>query len=71
MRETRRPRDVGWIATPASFIIGITDDRLRAAMRTMAGIKYSKSSDGKTGHEWEGKWDWKWFLDKPLLKQGQ
>lgn len=48
------------------FIIRITDNRLQAAMRTMAGIRYEKTADGKTSHQWDGAWEWKWFLDKPL-----
>ncbi len=48
------------------FLIQITTNRLRAAMRAMAGLKSTKAPDGKTTHEWSGEWEWKWFLDKNI-----
>lgn len=48
------------------FLIQITDNRLRAAMRTKAGLKYTKEPGNVTRHEWTGEWEWKWFFDKPV-----
>jgi len=48
------------------FVIQITGDRLRAAFRVKTGLTRSKPNDGEPSHEWGGKWDWAWMLDKKL-----
>ena len=48
------------------FVIQIFGNHLRAAMRTMSGLKIWPGPDKKLHHEWGGDWDWKWILDKPV-----
>ena len=47
-------------------MINIRGDRLRAAYRVKAGLKFAKAADGKAEHTWDGRWEWKWLLDKKL-----
>jgi cytolysin (calcineurin-like family phosphatase) len=54
-------------ATAAGFfVIQITGDRLRAAYRTKSNLKTTKDADGTIHRQWEGKWEWRWPLDKAL-----
>ena len=48
------------------FVVQITDNRLRAAYRTKAGLKVTKKPDGKTVMDWDGQWEWKFLLDRKL-----
>jgi cytolysin (calcineurin-like family phosphatase) len=48
------------------FVIQITGDRLRAAYRCKSGLKFTKADDGRMSHEWSGKWEWKWPMEKSL-----
>ncbi len=48
------------------FVVNISGDRLRAAYRLKSGVKSSKAADGKQVQTWDGHWEWKWLLDKPL-----
>ena len=52
--------------TAGFFVINITGDRLRAAYRMKTGVVFTKGSDGKQQHTWDGKWEWKWLVDKQL-----
>ena len=54
--------------TTGFFIINITGDRLRAAYRLKNGVKFTKAADGKQEHAWDGKWEWKWLVDKKITK---
>lgn len=49
------------------FVIQLGAHRLRAAMRVKAGLSYAKTA-GEVTHEWAGKWEWKWLLDKPITE---
>lgn len=48
------------------FVIQLTDDRLRAAMRTKAGLKVTPLPEGKQERNWSGEWEWKWLFEKRL-----
>jgi hypothetical protein len=47
-------------------VIQFTGNRLRAAFRVKTGLTRSRPQGGKPAHEWGGKWDWAWMLDKKL-----
>lgn len=53
-------------ATTGFFVIHISADHLRAPYRFKSGINNSKTPDGKEQHAWDGRWEWKWLLDKKL-----
>ena len=53
-------------ATTGFFVINLTGNRLRAAYRLKSGVKFTKMPDGKQEHTWDGKWDWKWLVDKKI-----
>jgi len=48
------------------FVIQITANRIRAAMRNMVGLIATKNVDGSIHRRWSGEWGWRWMLDKPL-----
>ncbi|MEI6604391.1 MAG: metallophosphoesterase [Verrucomicrobiota bacterium] len=52
--------------TTGFFVINITGDRLRAAYHLKSKVVFTKSPDGKMEHTWDGKWDWKWLVDKSI-----
>jgi len=52
--------------TAGFFVIHITADRLRAAYRTRANCKLTRNPDNTMKRDWDGTWEWKWLLDKPL-----
>ena len=49
------------------FVIQIKGDHLRAAYRFKSGLKRNKTSDGRQEHEWNGGWDWKFLMEKPII----
>jgi cytolysin (calcineurin-like family phosphatase) len=51
------------------FVIQITGTRIRAAMRLKEGLQRTRSTTGSSQHNWEGKWGWKWFLDKKITHE--
>ena len=56
--------------TAGFFLIRITGDRLRAAYRTRANCKLTRNPDATMKRDWDGTWEWKWLLDKPLAAAG-
>jgi len=48
------------------FVIQIAGDRLRAAHRWKEGIKTVKEADGTVRREWNGKWGWRFLLDRKI-----
>jgi hypothetical protein len=48
------------------FVIRITDDRVRAVMRTKKGLTSAKQPDGSFRKDWTGEWEWKWPMDRKL-----
>ena len=48
------------------FVIEITDRRLRLAYRVKKGVTIAKNPDNSTRTEWDGRWGWKWLLEKKL-----
>jgi len=47
------------------FVIQLTGNRLRAAMRVKTGLTYTKTP-GMLSHAWGGQWGWAWILDKKI-----
>ena len=52
--------------TAGFFVIQMTGNRLRAAYRTKLDLKTTKQPDGAVERKWDGKWDWRWPLDRRL-----
>lgn len=48
------------------FVIQITQDRIRAAHRCKAGLKYERVPEKPPTHSWTGEWEWKFLLDEKL-----
>ncbi len=47
------------------FVVRVTPDRLRAAYRCKRAKRW-RDDAGKWHYEWDGTWQWKHILDKPL-----
>ena len=47
------------------FVVRVTPDRLRAAYRCKRARRW-RDDDGARHYEWDGSWEWKHILDKPL-----
>ena len=48
------------------FVIQITGNHVRAAYRCKSALTFAKGADGMQHHEWSGKWDWKFTMQKPI-----
>jgi len=52
--------------TSGFFVIQITGDRLRAAYRCKMNVKKTRNPDRTTTRTWDGKWGWRFLLDKKI-----
>ena len=48
------------------FVVQITGNHLRLAMRLKEGVEYKKGPDHSTTHTWDGRWGWKWTFERNL-----
>jgi hypothetical protein len=48
------------------FVVQVTATRLRAAYRCKQAKRW-RDDDGVHHYEWDGQWEWKHVLDKPLF----
>lgn len=55
--------------TNGFFVIQITADRIRAAYRCKEGVTITRNPDKTETYEWDGKWGWRFPLDKKLTAQ--
>ena len=52
--------------TKGFFVIQIRRDRIRAAYRYKANARSTRNADGTRTRTWDGKWGWKFLLDKKI-----
>jgi len=57
--------------TSGFFIIQIKGDRLRAAYRCKMNVKKIRNPDRTITRTWDGKWGWKFLLDKRIPEKGK
>lgn len=48
------------------FVIELTNDRLRAAMRRKTNYKVDKGPDGSLTSSSDGNWEWHWIVDRKI-----
>ena len=53
--------------TSGFFVIQIDGDRLRAAYRCKIGVKTTRNPDRTITRKWDGKWGWKFLLDRKIV----